>query len=482
MGVRIQPRSVEIPKDDPFKNDLLGRKESAEVFTSLLGNMEGPCVMAVDAAWGTGKTTFINMWIQHLRNDGFKVVNLNAWETDFTGDPFLAISSEVTAQLEDSQNQSLTEKLFSTRTAAVEVAKRAAPAIIRVATAGILDITPLIEKEIGQALGSFAEDRLSRFKEDRVSLNDFQESLDNLAQEVTEGCAGRPLVIVIDELDRCRPSYAVELLEVAKHLFSVDHIVFVLAVNRAELAHSIKAIYGEGFGAEGYLDRFFDIDILLPAVERKQLIEYTIEVLGFKEYFNRTNGATGQREFHNVTSLLTAFLDSPDLSLRTIEQSLNRLGLLFASLRSDVPTLGIAATVALILRVYQPSLLQRFINGEVDDAEACDFLFAGAMMGNLRLEPVGQLFQAYMILAGLDIKGVRNYRQWAEASPLYQRYEKELQEREEGAPYSHYEFSISNVLKILGELHNRGYPYHSFGLVEAVRRLELLSSDLMETQ
>lgn len=481
MGVRIQPRTVEIPKDDPFKNDLLGRKESAEVFTSLLGKMVGPCVMAVDAAWGTGKTTFINMWAQYLRNDGFKVVNLNAWETDFTGDPFLAISSEITDQLKDPANQSLTDKLLATRTAAVEVAKRAAPAIIRVATAGIFDISPLIEKEIGQALGSFAEDRLSKFRESQGSLAEFRESLESLAQEVAENCGGRPLVIVIDELDRCRPSYAVELLEVAKHLFSVDHVFFVLAVNRAELAHSIKAIYGEGFGAEGYLDRFFDIDIQLPAVERKQLIEYTTEVLGFKEYFNRTNDAAGQREFHNVTSLLTEFLDSPDLSLRTIEQSLNRLGLLFASLRSDVPTLGIAATVALILRVHQPLLLQRFINGEVNDAEACDSLFFGATK-HLRLEPVGQLFQAYMMLAGLDIKGVRNYRQWAEASPLYRRYEKELQERREGTPYSHYEYSISNVLRILGELHNQGYPYSSFGLDVAVRRLELLSNDLMEIQ
>ena len=49
---------------------------------------------------------------------------------------------------------------------------------------------------------------------------------------------------MVDELDRCRPSYAVELPEVVKHLFTVDGVVFVIAVNRAELTHSIRALYG----------------------------------------------------------------------------------------------------------------------------------------------------------------------------------------------------------------------------------------------
>ena len=83
---------------------------------------------------------------------------------------------------------------------------------------------------------------------------------------------GKPLVIMIDELDRCRPSYAIELLEVAKHLFAVDNVVFVLAVNRAELVHSVKALYGSGFDAEGYLRRFFDLDFQLPEPDRKRFV------------------------------------------------------------------------------------------------------------------------------------------------------------------------------------------------------------------
>ena len=62
MGIRIQPREIHIstdPADDPFKNDLLDRREKAEILTSLVSNIDGPCTMAIDAAWGAGKTTFL---------------------------------------------------------------------------------------------------------------------------------------------------------------------------------------------------------------------------------------------------------------------------------------------------------------------------------------------------------------------------------------------------------------------------------------
>ena len=54
MGIRIQPSEIDVPEDDPFKNDLLSRQEPTEVLTHLVGALEGPCVLAVDAAWGAG--------------------------------------------------------------------------------------------------------------------------------------------------------------------------------------------------------------------------------------------------------------------------------------------------------------------------------------------------------------------------------------------------------------------------------------------
>ena len=477
MGIRIQPRQLEIPDDEPFKNDLLGRRESAEILTNLIGNMEGPCVLAVDAAWGTGKTTFLDMWRRHLRNEGFTVVHLNAWETDFTGNPFLAISSEIAYQLEDSENQSLADRLVGARTAAVEVARRATPAIIRLATAGVLDLSPLIEKEIGQALGSAAEDRLSRFKEDQASLSTFRDSLSKLAKEVTEECNGRPLVIVIDELDRCRPSYAVELLEVAKHLFSVDHIVFVLAVNRSQLSHSIKAIYGEEFDSNGYLGRFLDIDFLLPEVDKKSFILSKLQELDIESYFERTLHLSDRKQIINVKRLLAEFLDNPDLSLRRIEQSLHRLCMLFGTLDSDKEAHGIAATLALILRTYDQQLYNEFLNGGVNDLEISEIIFKSSGMKKAQEEPEGNLLEAFLILACLEIQGPDSFAQGPQNSALWQKYQDELTALSD-LPYSKRKSSINQLSTIVTQIHSERWNWRGIGFRIAVDRLELISTDL----
>ena len=67
-----------------------------------------------------------------------------------------------------------------------------------------------------------------------------------------------PLFILVDELDRCRPTYAIEMLERVKHLFNVDNVVFVLATDTDQLSSAIKAVYGAGFDSPRYLNRFFD--------------------------------------------------------------------------------------------------------------------------------------------------------------------------------------------------------------------------------
>ena len=263
MGIRVQPREIDIPidpDDDPFKNDLLDRREKAEVLTSLVSNIDGPCTIAVDAAWGAGKTTFLKMWAQLLRNENFPVVEFNAWETDASGDSFVALTSEITQQLRGSTHPSVTSRLHQTEFLARQLLRKATPGAIRLA-AGFI---PVVGSEVGHTLSSFATEAMAGYVRDQQSAAQFKSSLQELANTLWDTSGHNPTVVLIDELDRCRPTYAIELLETAKHIFGVDHVVFVLAVNRDELAHSVRVPYGEKFDAEGYLRRFFDIDFRLP--------------------------------------------------------------------------------------------------------------------------------------------------------------------------------------------------------------------------
>ena len=290
MGIRIRPREIDITEEEPFKNDLLDRKKSVEVLTHLVESIEGPCVLAVDAAWGTGKTTFLAMWAHHLRKIKFPVVEFNAWETDFSGDPFIALSTELVKGTKDNPNKKdLTEEINSMKKLAEQLLKLATSGVVRSLTGGILNIDQLLENQPGPVPQYSTENRLNEYLDAKECIKEFKRVLQNLAVALSESHENRPLIVVIDELDRCRPSYAVELLEVVKHLFGVDRIVFVLAINRSELAHSVRALYGSGFDADNYLRRFFDVDFQLPEPERRAFINSMIDAVNIKEYFQRTS-------------------------------------------------------------------------------------------------------------------------------------------------------------------------------------------------
>lgn len=481
MGIRIQPRDIDVPKDDPFKNDLIGRKEPVEVLTHLIGSIEGPCVLAVDAAWGAGKTTFLRIWAQYLRNKGFPVVEFNAWETDFTGDPFIALSGELMSGLRQDETESLAGKIDAMKDAAKEVVRRAVPGVIRAATAGILDLNPILEKEAGQALASYAEERLSSYRKEQESVQAFRNTLQDMASTLSEPKKGRPLVVVIDELDRCRPSYAAELLEVAKHLFTVDHIVFVLAVNRSELAHSIRALYGSGFDAQGYLRRFFDVDFRLPDLGRKSFIGTTLKAIQINDYFARTEDRTAGQGYEIVETLLLAFLDTPDLSLRRISQAIHRLGLVFASLRNDRWSFAMTAAVALILRTVDSDLYHRFVQGQVADIDVVDRMFSRPGAKALQQKHVGRLFEVTIIMAAQERVSDQPIGFNTVKSPLLQRYQ-ELRDADKSDNASRSpEYRHATEVINLAQTFTQGSRYNTgeFGFRDSVQRIELLSTSLI---
>ena len=461
MGIRIQPREIDVPPNNPFENDRLGRQKPAEILTHLLGSLEGPCVLAIDAMWGNGKTTFLGMWAQHLRSQKFPVVEFNAWETDYAGDPFVALSSELTKGFREYEgtDKGLTEKITN---AATEVLQSVNPGLVQSAIASI----PL---PMAQTLASLAKERLSGYQAAQKSVKAFRGVLQNMAKTLSESHQDRPLVVMIDELDRCRPSYAVELLEVAKHLFAVDHIIFVLAVHRPELAHSIKALYGSGFDAEGYLGRFFDVDFVLPEPERNAFIDDRLSATQIDNYFGLTYG--GRSDLENVRKLLHGFFGASDLSLRQIAQAIHRLGLVLASLPSRWNAFALQTVVALILRTIKADLYHRFVRGEISDLEVVDTVFARPEAKVLQQTQEGQWFEAMIILAAEATEGRR--RGAPVSSPLLDRYQSQAE-----IPAPDDDPARQHAKEVIGAVEL--FQGQGVGFKESVRRLELLSPSLKD--
>lgn len=206
------------------------------------------------------------------------------------------------------------------------------------------------------------EARLKRHRDAQQAVDDFKQALSKTTRDRL------PLVVFIDEMDRCRPDYAVRLLESTKHIFDVDGVVFILGVNLSELAHSINAMYGNGFSSDAYLNRFLDRRIYLPIPDRTRFLNDLLRAVGLGEHLNKSN-------------FVRLFLDSyilaaPDISLRDIEQAVFHLGMAISSIRgrrswSGFPHDMLAATL-MLMRVVAPSTYLRFIRGEVSDLDALD--------------------------------------------------------------------------------------------------------------
>ena len=466
MGIRVQPLEIEVPKDNPFEYDLLDRKEQVEIWTNILSNIEGPCTFVVNAAWGAGKTTFIRIWEQFLRNNKFPVVRINAWQTDYSGDPFIALTSELSEGLSGYTEPTKIEKVEAFKDAAQEVLRRVVPGIVRLLASNI----PIVGVELSHGLGSYLEDALSEHSEVQRSVKEFRNKLQEMAAALSTPVRNRPVVIFIDELDRCRPTYAIELLEVAKHLFSVDNMVFVLAVNREQLAHSVKAVYGSGFDANGYLNRFFNEDLLLQDPDRTRFITGLLHTTKIHQFLESLGAPA-------VSDLLLSSFRSTDLGLRDVAQAFHRLGLVFLSLSNPLIPLVASTTVLLLLRTMDRSLYERFVAGIAIDEEVIDALYARVNDKGWKYQNEAIWFEGLVIVAGQEFTNPNWQGGPLGPSPLSDSYRKVLTDETKNGTDKTRARRVLEAAEGIVESYRSNY-LRGDRIRTMAKRLELLSPDL----
>ncbi len=487
MGIRVKPHDIEVPKDDPFKHDTLDRRKSVEIVARLVSSVEGPAVFRLEADWGNGKTTFLRMLRQFLENKEVPVVSFNAWESDYVSDPFTAIATELTDSLsqrtQNSDDRSK-DKIRAGLERAQAVMVTRAPALLR----SLVGQVPVAGKALGEMVDGFADnhvqDRVSAYRDAKSSVAEFRNALEDMARTVSSDHEQPLLVVVIDELDRCRPSYAVELLEVVKHLFSVDGIVFVIAVNGAELAHSVEALYGPGFDARGYLGRFFDVDFRLPNPERSRFIELTINAVGIRSYMERTRDRDGWGEIDTLVLMLKSFLGEPVVSLRTAARAIHHLGMVYSALEDHRLVLGTITATLVILRTLDRGLYYRFIDGWVSDAEVVASM--AERLGDeacARHEHSLMAFEAWITVSQKERdRGYDGMSDNRVETPLIRQY-REIVAQEGVQPHqaiAQKQAHAKSVLDLLGGIYGHQRGFRGIHFKAAVERVELLSPELGE--
>ena len=332
-----------------FNGDLLGRDDELKNLSMLIEGTTEPLTLAINAAWGAGKTTFVKeLWKPYLAAEhGIESFYFSAWENDYSDEPLVSILGEFNSYL-SSKYISDSKNIKKIQEAFITIGKLAIVESIKKATADIVDVSALIDSY------SLTKDSVEEFRKQISTL---------LASIYGDQNDGKPFVIFIDELDRCRPLYAIEFLERIKHLFNIKRLIFVLSIDKAQLAESIKSQYGN-IDVDNYLRRFIDLDYQLSLGNtekfcRAKIAEFQLyDILQIKRI--EQNGLI----YSHYAELFAMHVKIFNTSLRSIEQILLRLNVIYkAAERERLSEHFIVVTYLAFVKNYNSDLYYSFING-----------------------------------------------------------------------------------------------------------------------
>lgn len=365
--MRLTVPALSIVDNDGFstEKDIFNRKQFGERLANLFENSQEDIVVALDAPWGEGKSTFVKMWqgyVQNHRESKFKTIYFDAFANDYQKDPFIALTAELYSLLKNDDEEKKKEFKEKAGNAIKSMSRGALKIGVRALTGGILDgtIVDSIEKDISELtaeqIDSIIADRLQNSEEDKTALTHFKHYLQQVAEE--HG-GNNPIIFIIDELDRCRPDFALELVEQIKHIFSVQGITFLLVLNRGQLEASVKARYGNDVNASLYLQKFVNIWFTLPrSAERYD--DYGEKYLNFA----LKSMLDADEEFKNtdLIEILRELVKANKPSYREIEQILSYVALVHNMSSGDTKYYSnyqIAIAFMCYLKASLPTIFER---------------------------------------------------------------------------------------------------------------------------
>jgi len=358
-------KPLEIYKDNIFINDKLRRKVEVENLSILIESTKEPLTLSINGSWGTGKTTFVKLLKAYLETEDINSIYFNAWEDDFSKEPLISILGEINKYIEENFTDDTSKKIVDTLIGkATNIFKVALPTIIKGVTYGVLDIDKGFELASGAITEGTTKELIESYSRNKLVIQEFQEVLSELIKLIGND---KPFVIFIDELDRCRPLYAIELLERIKHIFGIDNLIFIFSIDKLQLSQSIKSQYGD-IDTDNYLRRFFDLEYNLAKGDKERFCSYMYyhkyklqDILKDKEI------STRDFEYEIIKYLV----DSLNLTLRELEHIFLQISIVFKTIPNNLYTSNLSIYVFfIILKVSRPSLYNQLIEKGISIQEA----------------------------------------------------------------------------------------------------------------
>ena len=334
-----------------LKNDFINRNRYISSFFKLINGIEENKIIALDGEWGSGKTWFVKS-VEYLMNsesnnelnivdkeimnkvkDKYMTFYYNAWENDDAKSAMLSLIYKLI-------NDSCLQKNESEVGAIPSLLNT----VIKFVTNGAIDIKEDIFGE--QWNNKQITDCIKTSEEIKET---FKKIIDNLLIENKNR-----LLIIIDEIDRCKPTFAIDLLENIKHFYDDNRIIFLVTTNNKALASSVCKIYGEKYDGALYLDRIFDINLELPS-------NY------IQDYINAIDDGNSNSNYH--FKVCRELAKENKMTMREYNRYLNSMESIKNNLIGGYSYLSLFANyiiipVSMSLRIKDKNRYYNFIRGE----------------------------------------------------------------------------------------------------------------------
>lgn len=353
-------------KQDPSKITFSGengrddfkREKVAEKLITLITSDINISPMIIDGDWGTGKSEFCFKLINKFKENhqDYKLVYVDAFQADHADNPLVTILSAVMSVLEESgQKRNLLEKSLPV---ARMVLSTLTKAVVSHALKQDLDI---LSEQAADSLNDSAKSAIDSTI--RALITDHEKAKDNiraLQKALTEIASSSPIVIFIDELDRCRPDFAVQMLETIKHTFEAENVSFVLITNTSQLKAAIKHRYGSEVNAQRYLDKFIKFSFKLPTFVATPESRYYESLYASSKYFSELIKQSEllkrtilSQEEEEPSFLARELIRRNNLSLREVELFVRNLEI-YQALNKNIPTTSdvIGGSIIIIISAW----------------------------------------------------------------------------------------------------------------------------------
>ncbi len=241
-------------------------------------NSENGLAILLNGSWGSGKTTFLKEVEEYINNssDYELFTNYNSYTYDFYENAYLPFFANI-------ENKVKLGKDFGKlmRCTGKHAVKDIVSASYAIANGVIKDKTGIDLNDIKDSIIEIQNEEYLK------SFEDFKRCKEKIKGKLDKICKKKPQIIIIDELDRCKPSFAMETLEIVKHFFDIENCIFIIAVDKLQLQESAKSIFGQGIDSEKYFSKFFDYQYNLLPLNFNEIID-TSGIEDLDEIVNRS--------------------------------------------------------------------------------------------------------------------------------------------------------------------------------------------------